>query len=161
MLEEQKKLGHRTFFTCGLEAARMRMWHIELLKKLRPKEIFFGCDDDEKFYHLGEAVKLFKEADYFSHNTLRAYVLAGYRGDTFEDAERRLRRVKDLGVCPMAMLYRDMSGAIIQPEKDWTFTKIMGSSGADLWEAVLNIRFVTPERAGRYMVVDHADCLEP
>ena len=119
MLEGQKKLGHRTFFTGGLEAARMRMWHIELLKKLRPKEIFFGCDDDEKFYHLGEAVKLFKEADYFSHNTLRAYVLAGYRGDTFEDAERRLRRVKDLGVCPMAMLYRDMSGAIIQPEKDW------------------------------------------
>jgi hypothetical protein len=43
----------------------------------------------------------------------------GYQGDTLEDAERRLRRVKDIGVCPMAMLYRDMSGAIIQPERDW------------------------------------------
>jgi hypothetical protein len=31
----------------------------------------------------------------------------------------RLRRVKDIGVCPMAMLYRDMSGSIIQPERDW------------------------------------------
>jgi hypothetical protein len=38
---------------------------------------------------------------------------------TLEDAERRLRRVKDIGVCPMAMLYRDMSGTIIQPERDW------------------------------------------
>jgi hypothetical protein len=119
MLEEQKKLHLRTFFTGGLEAARIRMWHIGLLKKLRPKEIFFGCDDDEKFYHLREAVKLFKEADYFSHNTLRAYVLIAYPNDTPEDAERRLRRVKDIGICPMAMLYRDMSGTVIQPERGW------------------------------------------
>jgi hypothetical protein len=117
-LEKQKKLEYRTFFTGGLEAALIREWHIELLKKLRPKEIFFGCDTDEKYLHLREAVKLFKEADYFSHNTLRAYVLVGYQNDTFEDAERRLRRVKDLGVCPMAMLYRDLSGAVT-PDKDW------------------------------------------
>jgi hypothetical protein len=119
MLEGQKKLGRRTFFTGGLEAALVREWHIELLKKLRPKEIFFGCDTEEKFYHLREAVKLFKEAGYFSRNTIRAYVIIGYPNDTPEDAERRLRRVKDLGVCPMAMLYRDMAGAIIQPENDW------------------------------------------
>jgi hypothetical protein len=119
MLEGQKKLGHRIFLTGGLEAARLRQWHVELLKKLRPKEIFFGCDDEVKFHHLSEAVKLFKEADYFSHNTLRAYVLIGYSGDSFDDAERRLQRVKDIGVCPMAMLYRDMSGLIIQPERDW------------------------------------------
>jgi hypothetical protein len=119
MLEGQKELGHRIFFTGGLEAARITEWHVELLKKLRPKEIFFGCDTDEKFSHLSEAVKLFREADYFSRNTLRAYVLIGYPRDSFEDAERRLRRVKDLGVCPMAMLYRDMSGSIIQPEKSW------------------------------------------
>jgi hypothetical protein len=119
MLERQKKLGRRTFFTGGLEAALITEWHIELLKKLRPKEIFFGCDSDEKYFYLREAVKLFKKADYHSHNTLRAYVLVGYQGDTMADAERRLQRVKDLGVCPMAMLYRDMSGTIIQPERDW------------------------------------------
>jgi hypothetical protein len=48
MLEGQKRQGHRTFFTGGLEAALVREWHIELLKKLRPKEIFFGCDTEEK-----------------------------------------------------------------------------------------------------------------
>jgi hypothetical protein len=78
MLEGQKKQGKRTFFTSGLEAARLRKWHVELLKKLRPKEIFFGCDTEEKYCHLREVVKLFKEADYFSHNTLRAYILIGY-----------------------------------------------------------------------------------
>jgi hypothetical protein len=119
MLEEQKRQGRRTFFTGGLEAARIREWHIELLKRLRPKEIFFGCDTEEKFYHLREALKLFKEAGYFSHNTLRAYVLIGYHGDTLENAERRLQRVKDIGVCPMAMLYRDLSGCVMEPERDW------------------------------------------
>jgi hypothetical protein len=119
MLEGQKKLHRRTYFTGGVEAARIREWHIELLKKLRPKEIFFGCDDDEKFHHLNEAMKLFREADYASHSTLRAYVLVGYAGDTMDDAERRLRRVKDIGVCPMAMLYRNMEGSIIRPERDW------------------------------------------
>jgi hypothetical protein len=119
MLEAQKKLRRRTLFTGGLEAALVREWHIELLKKLRPKEIFFGCDTEEKFYHLRQAVKLFKEADYHSHNTLRAYVLIGFQGDSLEYAEKRLRRVKDIGVCPMAMLYRDMSGSVIQSEKDW------------------------------------------
>jgi hypothetical protein len=119
MLEGQKRRGRRTFFTGGLEAARIRAWHVELLKRLRPKEIFFGCDTEEKFHHLNEALKLFREAEYVSRNTLRAYVLIGYPGDTPEDAERRLRRVKDLGACPMAMLYRDSSGSVKEPELDW------------------------------------------
>jgi hypothetical protein len=119
MLEEQKRQGHRTFFTGGLEAALIREWHVELLKRLRPKEIFFGCDTDEKFYHLREALKLFREADYVSHNTLRAYVLVGYKNDSLEDAERRLQRVKNLGVCPMAMLYKDATGSVVEPERDW------------------------------------------
>jgi hypothetical protein len=119
MLEGQKKLHRRTFFTGGLEAALIREWHVELLKKLRPKEVFFGCDTEEKFHHLREAVKLFREADYFSHNTLRAYVLIGYPNDTPEGAERRLRRVKDIGVCPMAMLYRDTSGTVKELGRGW------------------------------------------
>jgi hypothetical protein len=48
MLEGQKKLGHRIFITGGLEAPKIIEWHNELLKQLRPKKIFFGCDDDEK-----------------------------------------------------------------------------------------------------------------
>ena len=119
MLEGQKRQGHRTFFTGGLEAVRIREWHIELLKQLRPKEIFFGCDTEEKFHHLNEALNLFRNVGYASPNTLRAYVLIGYRGDTLEDAERRLRRVKNIGAGPMAMLYRDSSVPVIEPERDW------------------------------------------
>ena len=119
MLEGQKRSGRRTFFTGGLEAAKIKEWHVQLLKRLRPKEIFFGCDTEDKFHHLNEALKLFREAEYLSRNTLRAYVLIGYPWDTLEDAERRLRRVKNIGVCPMAMLYRDLSGTFKEPSKDW------------------------------------------
>jgi hypothetical protein len=118
MLEGQKKLGRRPLFTGGLEAARVREWHVELLKRLRPKEIFFGCDTVEKFHHLREAVKLFRAAGYASRSTLRAYVLIGYPGDALDAAGQRLQRVKDLGVCPMAMLYRDTFG-MTAPDLDW------------------------------------------
>jgi hypothetical protein len=119
MLEGQKKMKHRIFFTGGLEAARIRPWHVELLKKLRPKEIFFASDTEEKYHALRDAVKLFVEAGYASRNTLRSYVLIGYPGDTPEEAENRLRRVKALGVCPMAMLYRDYSGIVRETARDW------------------------------------------
>jgi hypothetical protein len=63
-------------------------------------------------------VKLFRAADYASRSTLRAYVLIGYPGDALDAVERRLQRVKDLGVCPMAMLYRDTSG-VASLDADW------------------------------------------
>jgi hypothetical protein len=36
--------------------------------------------------------------------------------DTFEKAEKRLNDVKGLGICPMAMLYRDETG---ERNKEW------------------------------------------
>ncbi|MDR2903615.1 MAG: hypothetical protein LBU77_03815 [Clostridiales bacterium] len=44
------------------------------------------------------------------------YVLIGYKGDTFEEAEKRLKQTMAAGFFPYAMLYRDTDGNI---EKDW------------------------------------------
>ena len=41
---------------------------------------------------------------------ISCYVLIGYKGDTFEAAEKRLQQVLDLGMTPFAMLYRNESG---------------------------------------------------
>ena len=43
-------------------------------------------------------------------------MLVGYPGDTFTKAGARLEAVKALGMCPMAMLYRDDRGETTQ---DW------------------------------------------
>ena len=110
MLHRQKEKGFRPEFTGGLEAKRLKPWHVELLKGLRPKQIFFAYDTQDDLPPLEEAARLFREADYGTRNNLRSYVLIGYPGDTFTEAEARLETVKRLGICPMAMLYRDQEG---------------------------------------------------
>ncbi|MDR1201985.1 MAG: hypothetical protein LBL58_10215 [Tannerellaceae bacterium] len=105
------KQNHRPLFTGGLEAARLKLWHVEALKKLRPKALFFAYDGPEDREPLFEAGKLllsngFNRASY----NLRAYVLVGYSGDTLDAAEKRLHECIAAGFMPMAMLYRDKSG---------------------------------------------------
>jgi hypothetical protein len=108
MLNRQKR--GITQFTGGLEAARLKPWHVELLKELRPKQIFFAFDTPDDLPALEEAARLFRAAEYGTRNILRCYVLVGYPGDSFQEAEQRLRTVMRLGFCPMAMLFRDYIG---------------------------------------------------
>ena len=112
MLSRHKnQTKNRPQFTGGLEAAKLKLWHVELLKELRPKQMFFAFDTPEDLPALEEVVKLFSAADYGTRNNLRCFVLVGYPGDSFQFAEHRLRTVMRMGFCPMAMLYRNDSGA--------------------------------------------------
>ena len=116
MLERYKRTHkHPIEFTGGLEAKRLKGWHVDYLQRLRPKQIFFAYDTNDDLEPLREAAKLFKEAEYGSRSILRCYVLVGYPGDSFESAEERLKTVVDIGMCPMAMLYRDKTGATTLP----------------------------------------------
>jgi hypothetical protein len=108
MLKNQKK---RPLFTGGLEAARLKLWHVQEMAKLKPKELFFAYDGPEDREPLFEAGKILL-SNGFSRRTqnLRAYVLVGYPKDTFEAAEKRLTECLKFGFIPMAMLYRDKTG---------------------------------------------------
>jgi radical SAM superfamily enzyme YgiQ (UPF0313 family) len=108
MLKRQK-MG-KPQFTGGLEAKRLKSWHVEFLKELRPREVFFAYDTADDLLPLKEAVRLLKEADYFPRDVFRCYVLIGFPGDSFQEAELRLQSVWNLGMYPMAMLYRDKGG---------------------------------------------------
>jgi hypothetical protein len=108
MLARQKE---RAQFTGGLEAARLKDWHIDLLTSARVAQMFFAWDTDDDLEPLCVAAKKLHEAG-FNRHKLRVYVLIGYPGDTMEKAEERLRHcVTVLGMWPMAMLYRDKTGA--------------------------------------------------
>jgi hypothetical protein len=107
MLEQQKANGYQPQFTGGLEAKRLRPWHVELLKRLRPKQMFFAFDTPDDLLALEEATRLFKAVEYGTRNNLRCYVLVGFPGDTFLYAEQRLLTAMRLGFGPMAMLYRN------------------------------------------------------
>jgi hypothetical protein len=107
MLARQKR---RPFFTGGLEAAKLKPWHVAELAKLKPAEMFFAYDTPNDREPLYEAGKMLSAAGFRPTHPLRAYVLIGYPGDTFEKAESRLCDCVEAGFTPMAMLYRDASG---------------------------------------------------
>jgi hypothetical protein len=102
--------GWRPFFTGGLEAAQLKPWHVREFAKLKPVEMFFAYDTSNDREPLYEAGKLLKDAGFKMCHPLRAYVLIGYPGDTFEKAEERLYDCMRAGFMPMAMLYRDQTG---------------------------------------------------
>ena len=116
MLKTQPK---KPVFTGGLEAARLRPWHVELLREVKAARIYFACDTFPKDYEpLVEAGKLLRGGGITKASHRAAcYVLIGFSGDTMERAERRLRAVWDAGFVPYAMLYRDNSGKV---DSEWS-----------------------------------------
>jgi hypothetical protein len=115
MLKRQKY--GRPEFTGGLEAKRLKDWHIDLLRDLKPKEIFFAYDTPDDYEPLVIAGKKLLDAGFTTaSHTLRAYVLIGHPVDTFDKAEKRLYQTIGAGILPMAMLYRDQKGKV---SKDW------------------------------------------
>lgn len=116
MLKHQK-MGQPEF-KGGLEAKRLLPWHVEALKEIRPKEIFFACDTPDDEEPLRYARELFIQHEYGSRNILRCYVLIDYPGDSISHAESRLMHIRDdLDMCPMAMLYRGESGETVTTEE--------------------------------------------
>jgi hypothetical protein len=109
MLAKQKK---RAIFSGGLEARKLQKWHVEGLLKLKPKQLFFAYDTPDDRDPLFAAGKLLFDSGFTRQSqNLRAYVLIGYPGDTFERAEKRLNETMQAGFLPFAMLYRDQTGS--------------------------------------------------
>lgn len=118
MLFRMKDQHHQIEFTGGLEAAKLKSWHVEVLSQLKPKQLFFAYDTPDDYEPLVEAGKLLRE--YFPIETFhvcRCFVLIGYPNDTTAKAETRLRQVYQVGFLPMAMLYRAEDNKI--PLLEW------------------------------------------
>jgi len=112
-----RRQHHRTHLTGGLEAARLQVWHADLLANLKPKQVFFAYDTPDDLEPLQRAGKMLLEAGFTrTSHALRAYVLIGFPRDTFDDAEKRLQQTVAAGFIPMAMLYRNTSG---ETRPDW------------------------------------------
>ena len=112
-----KKWGRRPEFTGGLEAARLKPWHVELLREIRPKQLFFAYDTPDDLDPLREAGKMLLSGGFTTaSHALRCYVLCGWGGDTVEAANARMVQAMDAGFIPMAMAYRDERG---EKSKEW------------------------------------------
>ena len=95
-------------FPGGLDIELLKSWHIDLLEQLQKAKklaaLWVAFDTEESLDRLYTIRDLLGA---FSIERLFAYVLIGFRGDTIEDAEKRLNRVYDdeRGFLPFAMLF--------------------------------------------------------
>jgi hypothetical protein len=104
MLGRQK---HRAQFVGGLEAARLRDWHVHRLAGLSIESVFTAYDDPRDLEAVRHAGKLLQAGGI---RRRYCHVLVGYNGDTWSGAERRCRDAAEAGFLPRAMLYRDPTG---------------------------------------------------
>lgn len=101
----------KPIFTGGLEAKLLNPWHVELMREVKAKRMYFAYDTPDDYEPLVYAGKILQDGG-IRKTSRRAYcyVLIGYHGDTMEKAEKRLRDAWAAGFFPYAMLYRDEKG---------------------------------------------------
>ena len=112
-----KTQPEKPLFTGGLEAKLLKPWHVDLLQEVKAARIYFAYDTPKDYEPLVHAGKLLRDGGIkISSRRAYCYVLIGYRGDTMEKAEKRLREAWAAGFFPFAMLYRDEQGKV---QDDW------------------------------------------
>lgn len=117
-------------FTGGLEAKILKPWHCKELKRIRTKRMYFAYDTPDDYEPLVQAGKMLQEAGFtLASHTMHCYVLIGYKGDTFEKAEKRLTDTIKAGFVPYAMLYRNKDGKTDQAwakfQREWCRPQIV------------------------------------
>jgi len=103
-------------FTGGLEAARLKDWHIDLFKEVVPRLMYFAYDTPDDYEPLVEAGKMLKRAGLHTRHRLMCYNLVGYPKDTIDKAEERIIQTIKAGFMPFAMLWKDKEG---REDKMW------------------------------------------
>lgn len=134
MLDRQP---HRATFTGGLEAKILKPWHAKRLKEIKAARMYFAYDTPDDYEPLVEAGKILRAEGHTleSHN-LCCYNLIGFKGDTFEKAEKRLTDTIRAGFMPYAMLYRADDGIRdknwMKFQREWCRASIVGAKISEL-----------------------------
>lgn len=128
MLSRQK---HRAVFSGGLEPALLKPWQAELLKSINPKTMYTAYDTKDDYEAIRQMASVLWDTGFSPKgHQIKCYCLCGYDGDLFEDAEKRMNQIMDVGFLPFAMLYRNETGAT-KPEwrsfqREWANAFIVG-----------------------------------
>jgi hypothetical protein len=117
VIEMLKRQKERPVFSGGLEPAFLQPWHAELLKEVNPKRMYTAYDTKDDYEAIRQMAERMWDAGFSkAAQQVKCYCLCGYPGDSFEEAEKRMKQIMDVGFLPFAMLFRDESGST---EKDW------------------------------------------
>lgn len=137
VFEMLKRQPEPAEFTGGLEAKLLKPWHAELLKSIKPKQLYFAYDTPDDLEPLIEAGKTLRNAGFLkSDHNIGCYVLIGYPKDTFEKANKRCLETISAGFMPFSMLYKDEQGNENQEwrqfQRTWTNPTIVGKKMGEI-----------------------------
>ena len=122
----------RAVFSGGLEPALLQPWQAQLLKSINPKTMYTAYDTKDDYEALRQMANILWGNGFSPRSRqIKCYCLIGYEGDTFEDAEKRMKQCMGIGFLPFAMLYRDECGNV-DPEwkrfqREWANSYIVGA----------------------------------
>lgn len=138
VFEMLRRQPHRPKFTGGLEAKELKPWHCQLLRESKAERMYFAYDTPDDYEPLVEAGRMLMEAGITPKSHVMAcYNLIGYRGDTFDRAQKRLEKTIQAGFMPYAMLYRDEHGKVDREwakfQREWLRPAIVSTKFAEAW----------------------------
>lgn len=117
VIEMLKRQKEKAVFSGGLEPAQLQVWQAELLKSINPKTMYTAYDTKDDYDAIRQMASILWDVGFSKRaRQVKCYCLCGYEGDTFEEAEHRMKQIMDVGFLPFAMLYRDESG---ETDKEW------------------------------------------
>lgn len=107
----------RAVFSGGLEPALLQPWQADLLRSINPKTMYTAYDTKDDYDAIRQMAGILWDAGFSQKaRQVKCYCLCGYEGDTFEEAEKRMRQIVEVGFLPFAMLFRDETG---ETDKEW------------------------------------------
>lgn len=138
VIDMLKRQPQRPIFTGGIEANILQPWQAELMREAKTARLYCAYDTPDDYDPLVQAGKIFLDAGFTREShTLCCYVLVGYKGDTFDRAEKRLTDTIKAGFVPFAMLYRDKDGVVDREwskfQREWCRPRIVTTKTKEIW----------------------------
>lgn len=131
VIEMLKRQPDRPRFVGGLEQSFLTPWHARKLKEANTKQLYCAYDTLDDYEPLVSAGRILRDAGFLDSHSLGCYVLIGYPGDSFSEAEKRLLQTIAAGFMPFAMLYRDKTGKVDTEwrafQREWASPFIVGA----------------------------------
>jgi hypothetical protein len=103
-------------FAGGLQASLVTEEIAAEFRDIRIRDVFLAADTERALGPLERAVS---RLSFLGRERMRCYVLVGWNGETIEDAERRLRRVWEIGAMPFAQLYQPEELRKVEYGSEW------------------------------------------
>ena len=110
-----------------------------MLREVKPKRLYTAYDTKDDLEPLVEMGRKLRLAGFRpKSHAMCCYVLVGYDGDSFEDAELRLTQTMQAGFVPYAMLFRDEEGKTAAAwrrfQREWCRPIITGKKFNEFWQ---------------------------